>query len=291
MPGNPFEHPGEWLRGSLHTHTTQSDGAVSPEENLAWHAGHGYDFVGITDHDRVTMAEAPEGLVLLPGAELSLRSDADCGSFHLVSVGLPPDFDPPMPGSTGHQEGIDLVRSVGALCFVAHPHWSEMSTRALEGLSGFLGVEVFNHGCDRENRSGLAETYWDRLLLEGKRVYGFATDDSHWRIPDHGGGWIVARSEERTPEGVLSAIHDGRFYASSGPSIEDIRLDGNRLYVRCSPVRSIYWMEGARGWSAHADEGQFLTEAEFEINPRRYFRVTVADVHGRCAWSNPFFVE
>ena len=51
---NPFTTPGVWLKGNLHTHATQSDGALSPGETIRWHERFGYDFVAITDHDRVT---------------------------------------------------------------------------------------------------------------------------------------------------------------------------------------------------------------------------------------------
>jgi hypothetical protein len=55
MPSVPsFDLPGKWFKGNLHTHTTQSDGKLTPAENLQWHAELGYDFVGITDHNRVT---------------------------------------------------------------------------------------------------------------------------------------------------------------------------------------------------------------------------------------------
>ena len=50
----PFDLPGKWFKGNLHTHTTQSDGKLTPAENMQWHAELGYDFVGITDHNRVT---------------------------------------------------------------------------------------------------------------------------------------------------------------------------------------------------------------------------------------------
>ncbi|MBI4769252.1 MAG: PHP domain-containing protein [Chloroflexi bacterium] len=88
-PGNPFAAPGQWYRGNLHTHTTESDGARAPEAALAWYAAHGYDFVSITNHDRITRAAVPDGsLLTLPGAELSLGRIRQGASLHCVAVGL-----------------------------------------------------------------------------------------------------------------------------------------------------------------------------------------------------------
>jgi hypothetical protein len=291
MP-NPFITPGHWLKGNLHTHTTQSDGALSPAENVRWHEAQGYDFVSITDHNQLTNPEQfcdPQLLVLL-GTELSLGATSGGGPFHLVTFGLPADFPVPRPNSLTPQAGIDLAGSSGAACFVAHPHWSVMTMEDLAGLTGYAGVEVYNTGCDWENRTGLAEPYWDDVLRRGQQVWGFATDDSHWREPDHGGGWIMVKAAERSASAVLDAIKAGQFYATSGPTIESLVVEGQVLRVRCSPAQAIYWTEGIRGWSFHAQDGELLTEAEFELKARQYFRVQVVDSAGRWAWSNPFFV-
>ncbi len=59
MP-NPFAQPGEWLRGNLHTHTTRSDGLLSPQATVDEYARRGYDFLSLTDHSVVTPLEASE---------------------------------------------------------------------------------------------------------------------------------------------------------------------------------------------------------------------------------------
>jgi len=42
--------PGRFWRGNLHTHSTNSDGNLSPAETVAWYRDSGYDFVAMTDH-------------------------------------------------------------------------------------------------------------------------------------------------------------------------------------------------------------------------------------------------
>ncbi len=171
---NPFVTAGQWFKGNLHTHTTESDGACSPAENIRWHEQHGYDFVSITDHNRITdPAQFCDSRILtLLGTELSLGVTKGGGPSHLVACGLPADFQAPPPDSLTPQEGIDLVSSHGAASLVAHPHWSGMTMEELGELTGYAGIEVYNTGCDRENRTGLAEPYWDDLLRRGRPVWG-----------------------------------------------------------------------------------------------------------------------
>jgi hypothetical protein len=64
------------LKGALHTHTTCSDGVLSPEELLRAYRELGIDFVALTDHDFLlkpdAYAEIPdvfEGMIVFKGVE------------------------------------------------------------------------------------------------------------------------------------------------------------------------------------------------------------------------------
>ena len=54
---NPFAAEGNWYRGNLHLHTSNSDGRLSPEAAVRLYQEHGYDFVAITDHNKLTLLE------------------------------------------------------------------------------------------------------------------------------------------------------------------------------------------------------------------------------------------
>ena len=51
---NPFSIKGNWYKGNLHTHTTNSDGELSPEDVISSYRKKGYDFLVITDHNKLT---------------------------------------------------------------------------------------------------------------------------------------------------------------------------------------------------------------------------------------------
>jgi len=95
---DPFQLPGRWYRGNLHTHTTNSDGALSPAQVAAWYCGHGYHFVALTDHERVTdvstavcAAGTDTGgthFVVVPGAETSVGPSRQGSPVHVVAIGV-----------------------------------------------------------------------------------------------------------------------------------------------------------------------------------------------------------
>lgn len=85
-----------------------------------------------------------------------------------------------------------------------------------------------------ELRPGL-ELFWDiantlRIdRLASPPLFGLGTDDSHnyhgVKGATPGRGWIVVRSDKLETESLLTAIHRGDFYASSGVVLRDVRFD------------------------------------------------------------------
>jgi len=67
------------LKGALHTHTTCSDGQLSPPELVALYRDLGFQFVAITDHDHLLRPDYWESLpkgdaefLVFPGVELTV---------------------------------------------------------------------------------------------------------------------------------------------------------------------------------------------------------------------------
>src|SRR5207302_1266191 len=79
----------------------------------------------------------------------------------------------------------------------------------------------------------------DQMLVAGRRLTAVATDDSHFKVADYRGGWVQVRAESREPDALLAALKAGHFYSSSGPELRDVRVEGGRIRVACSPVRAI----------------------------------------------------
>ena len=291
-----FPEQGLWLKGNLHSHTTVSDGVLTPQEACAGYAEHGYDFLSMTDHNVfVPHNEGPcEKLLLLTGVEHDLEYGSD-KCTHIVGIGAADQIH------TGYkcrkytsdeltdQQYIDMMRKDGQFVTLAHPVWSRMEPEEVAALHGFHAIEVYNNGTENLCHAGHAEIYWDMLLRRGTRVFATASDDTH-EICDLYGGWICVKAAEKTRKAVMDALFKGMFYASSGPVIYDFGTDGDEVYITCSPCREIHMVSyPSRGKSTFA-LGQ--TEASFKLTGReKYVRLECIDRDGRAAWTNPIFFD
>lgn len=289
-----FRAAGNWYRGNLHAHSTASDGQVPPAGVAQWYRKQGYDFLALTDHCTITEAAFPDGLLAIPGVELNTQvvRAGRTGLYHVLGLGVSPVCRCDV--SESPQELIDAVRSAGGLAVIAHPHWSgNVIDAEFLGLEGYAGIECFNYACEVENHKGFGTGYWDELLLHGKRVWGLATDDSHWQTDDSCGGWLMVKAPQLTAGAVLAAIAAGCFYSSSGPAIYDVQLAGNQITVRCSPARAVHFVgDGPWGRSVWAREDKWIAEATYTLSGReRFIRIEVVDPQHRPAWTNPVFLH
>ena len=300
-----FTAPGRFWRGNLHTHSTRSDGILSPEEVCRRYRAEGYDFLALTDHfigdygypivDTVPFRTA--GFTTILGAELHSGAMANGELWHILAVGLPADFAPsdspsfhPKPGQETGPEIAARAVAAGAFVAVAHPQWSGLTLADARSITAAHAVEIYNHGCangcDRPDGFAIA----DLLLTEGRKLSLIATDDAHFYEPDHFGGWVMVKSEANTPEALLAALKAGAFYSSQGPELRDVRLEGDHVVIESSSVVSAIAM--GHGTGAKAVHGNSMTRAEVpldRLNGSPWVRVAVIDAAGKRAWSNPIW--
>ena len=284
---NPFSSPGNWYKGNLHTHTTNSDGEHLPEVTAELYRAEGYDFLSITDHSFVTELASPsEDLLLLLGTELDGDVSEIGETFHVVGFGLTRGGEVPRSPKVG--EAITWVLEHGGEAVLAHPYWSGLTYRDLLRWEGHLGIEVFNMVCEGMIAKGHSSVHWDDLLSRGKLLWGLAVDDCH-RAIGLGYAAVMVKAAELTRDAIMEAMRTGGFYSTTGPTIEDVVLDGDQIHVRTSPVKQINFMSQSwLGQHHRAPEGETITEATF--TPRgeeRYVRLEVCDADGWRAWTNP----
>ncbi len=293
MP-NPFSGDGDWYKGNLHTHTTVSDGELSPQETIRTYAEGDYDFLALTDHDAVVdyYGLDPHGMTLITGCELAAgRGELD-QTLHVVALGL--DATPQLPDSYNFAELVAAIAAQCQLCFLGHPFWSLIEASEIVDLQGHVGIEVYNATCQHGCARGPSEMVWDILLAHQKRLWGFAVDDAH-RSEDYCQGWVWVRSAEDSVAAILEALKEGHFYASAGPRIYDLGVEAEEVWVRCSPCRQIAVVEATPGGGFST--GRLAAQPPFEEAhlPRQFpdhpFRVEVLDDQGCKAWTNPFFSE
>jgi len=93
----------------LHSHSTASDGRLTPSELVALAASRRLSALALTDHDTVSgLSEASEacqarGIRFVPGIELEV--EAESGEFHLLGLGL-------NQWTTGWVAGLDELQNL-----------------------------------------------------------------------------------------------------------------------------------------------------------------------------------
>jgi hypothetical protein len=201
-----------YLKGSTHVHTAYSGDSHTPiDEVVGWYVAHGYDFIVVTDHNRVTQYTGAAPLVVLRGIELThnparcepppLEVDGKCrihvngidltaAAAEAEAAGRPPALEWKNGASAlrvdMYQAAFDKTRELGGIIQVNHPtwHWGVDGALLAElARRGAVLVEVANTGFPSwsagNEKHASAETVWDDALGRGARIWAVASDDAH----------------------------------------------------------------------------------------------------------------
>lgn len=148
-----MQSPLSGLHYDLHSHSTASDGTLSPTELVQRAHAQGVDVLALTDHDVTAgLSEAAEaarklGLQLVPGVEISITWNGV--TFHIVGLNIDPEH-------VGLQAGLADLRATRT------SRGAEIARRlAKHGIEGALqGAQAFASG------QILSRTHFARFLVE-----------------------------------------------------------------------------------------------------------------------------
>jgi len=295
----PFSTSGAFLKGNIHTHSNRSDGALPPEEVARRYRAAGYDFLSLTDHFLPAFdfpltdisALRTEDFTPLLGAELHAPRTEMSDLWHLVAVGLPADF----AATAAEEDGPALARrafEAGAFVGIAHPAWYQLTFEdALSLVDHAHSVEIYNHGCHVMHDKGDGAYMLDGLADKGHRLLTYACDDAHFKTPDFGGGWIELKSEDRSPEAILTALKAGQFYSTQGPKIHMVAREGDGLLVECTPASGILVIGRGYQYGYHFEQGVSRAVIPLDgLEGSPWLRVIVTGTDGKRAWTNPYWL-
>ncbi len=320
--------PLPWLKGQTHVHTDRShDGHTPPQRVLSYYAARGYDFVALTDHNRVTVLDAPKGLLLLPGVELTQNSKS-CDPkppegyrclIHTTALFVDPTrvrvgdkrivFPFVDQRRAAYSAQMQMAEGWGAITVLNHPlfHFAanEKMVHALSS-SGLRFIELINAGLDQQHPRGRAaaedraEALWDAALTRGARVFALATDDSH-HFDDEADrkrlgkfaytgdrAWIHVRAKKELAD-IRRALLAGDFYASTGVRLEDVTRTRSEMTVRVSAPQSCSIRFIGAGGKELARKA--CPSASFALGAEPYVRATVVAPDGSKAWLQPVFAR
>lgn len=283
---SPYENaPSKQFKGNLHTHTTNSDGPLTPQETITAYAHRGYDFLMISDHDFITDVAAYDncGMTLFPGNEITDRG------MHMLHVNAKAKIEP----YPDRQRVIDAVNILpDSFIILNHPNWGERFVHStqeeIEALNGFVGIEIYNGVSLRVEGSALATERWDMLLSKGRRVWGFGNDDGH-SPKDFGVAWNMVFAEKCETVQLEESMRKGHFYVSTGVRLDAIHADTKSIHITSADTEC---------FRVYHDHGQMLASVEGselhyelpECSTLTYLRVECHGRGARMAWTQPFLV-
>lgn len=310
-----------WYKGNTHTHTTMSDGDSTPGLVARWYRNHGYDFLFITDHNKLTdvtdiqkeidaenAADKSKKFLLIPGEEVSNNLTKEQRKLAIHTAGLDTKT------TVGKQEGktvrellqksIDGIIKAGGMPSVNHPNflWS-LTTDDLYSLKHLKHFEIFNGHPLTNNKGGggvpSTEEMWDDLLTRGKKYWGVAVDDAHHfqqfrkDLSNPGRGWVVVKAAELTPAGIMHGLRNGDFYASNGVVLDDVwTTPGKGIALAPANLRDYKYRTefiGKGGKVLKVDESM---TPSYELQPGdMYVRARVTASTGDQAWTQPVYLE
>lgn len=297
----PFSNPGRFYKGNLHMHSSHSDGALSVADVCEKYRSAGYDFVSVTDHalERfgfpVTDSSScrGNGFTTIIGAELHAGASEFGHMWHILANGLPLDFDP--RGFTSGQELARSARDSGAFVTVAHPAWYILSEEDVASYAGIAHAIEIGNGVAGALHDRYDSLYIAELMFHRGHAFNIiAADDYHGApyLRESELGWVWVKAENNEPEALVSALKEGAYYSSSGPMINDVRIiSGKTIYVSCDPADLI--VVSGTGYQTSSTTEIGTTEVELDISKidSPYLRLTVRDLSGRRAWTNPIWLQ
>lgn len=302
----------KFYKANLHSHSSVSDGTLSPSELKAAYKNHGYSILAITDHFKFVnhTSLSDDDFLIINGCELASVESGDYEfrfkkCCHLNLFSKTPEktdlFDYSIDYSVESiNELIKKANSNGFLVCCNHPTWSMEDEDRLNQYRGLFGIEVFNtlsyvDGVDEYNPHE-----FDNLLRNGNIIYPIAADDCHNNLPDNHpfcdmfGGFVMIASSDLSYRSVISALENGDFYASTGPEIYELWIEDGIAGIKCSDAKEIKLITGTRRTYRSAvlpQSDEFISEAQFPVeSDNKYFRFVVTDKNGRQALTRAYFI-
>lgn len=311
-----LSNEGNFYKANLHSHTTFSDGTLTPEQAKEVYKKEGYSIIAFTDH-RIYKNHSylnDEKFLAIAAYEIDINEEGKqwptTKTYHINLYDTNPNENielkekTPLPEQDyGNFEKLNkyikYMKDLGFIACYNHPFWSLQDYDDMKGLKGFWGMEIYNYGCEHDGLYGYNPQSYDEMLRLGNKLYCVSTDDNHNREPfdsplcDSFGGFTMIKAESLTYENIINSLLNGNFYSSMGPEIKELYIENNTLYIKTSPVEKIFViMKGRDCYKKLAKKGETITDASFKLNGNEGFiRLSIRDEKGLYASSNAYFLE
>ncbi|MEO6598622.1 MAG: CehA/McbA family metallohydrolase [Polyangiaceae bacterium] len=289
-------------KGNIHTHTTLSDGGSSPEQTIAWYRSHGYQFLALTDHNKLSSpahyaSQEGPGFVLISGEEVTMtgkgrqvhvnalctKSRIPGGNFASAAAAL--------------SNGIGLVRAQGGVALVNHPNfdWALSAMDVIDARDAALleiasGHPYVHSAGDATHPSH--EGLWDIALTAGADYMGVGVDDEHHIDVSSdppatpGRAWISTFGEATEEGAICNALALGHLYASTGIELRRIVVRDRTYGVEpIQPFATVVFI-GQGGRELARESPRHSALATYTVRGDEvYVRARIELPDGKRAWT------
>ena len=326
-----FPQADHFYKANLHTHSTISDGKLTPKEVKEAYKSLGYQILCLTDHDIIvdhSDMNEPDFL-MLTGIEIKVNAPGwswtNGKTYHMNLISKNPGnlWSPSkiyrkFPDSAAYEDKmqcenmalehnpesinamIEKATETGFLVMYNHPTWSCQTYPDYAGLKGLWGMELRNTECCMIGHNENNFRVFKDILNNGTRVFPLGTDDMH-SPRALGKSWIMVGAKDLNYASVIEALEKGDFYMSCGPEITDLYMEGNVLKVTCSDAQRINLESHGRMAKVVIADDVPLREAKFDLetffsqvnpdDPNVYVYVTVTASDGSYATTRAFYLN
>ncbi|MEW9050221.1 MAG: CehA/McbA family metallohydrolase [Neobacillus sp.] len=226
-----YNSESRWYKGDFHTHTTESDGKMTPAAGMSQAKTMELDFFVATDHNIIPTKWISEQVMVIPGIEITSSKG------HFNALGLtkwvnwrPTTRDGGMETEVGMNRVIREVKEVGAVVSINHPmlkpwEWQFHETK----LAEIDVIEIWNDPTYKDNPIATEQALhlWNVLWNDGHRIFGIGGSDSHLLPTEsyqEGGAPSVIGDpatyiycEGLSANSLLKGVLKGHAYVSRGP--------------------------------------------------------------------------
>ena len=236
-----FNSETRWYKGDFHTHTTESDGKMTPFYGMAQARKMNLDFFVATDHNILPTKWLEDEIMVIPGVEITSSK----GHFNALGLTKWIDWRPSCAdGGMETEEGMNRiireVKTADAIVSINHPmlkpwEWQYRTTL----LADIDVIEIWNDPTYKDNPEATEQALllWNTLWNDGYRMYGIGGSDSHLLPTESyeedgppsviGDPATFVYCEGLTASSLLNGVRRGRAYVSRGPEfIINIFVDG-----------------------------------------------------------------
>ena len=264
MPNSTIDENGAMLFiADLHTHSTFSDGLLTPTELVARADRNGATLLALTDHDTVSgvpearLAAQTAGLRLISGVEISVSWENE--TVHVVGLNVDPEDSRLLSGLADIRAGRDgrAVRMGEALAEAGFPGMLEAAMR-FAGNPTLVSRSHFARALVAQGAAPDVHSVFRHYLVPGKPGYVA----HQWAELEQALDWIHGAG------GVAVIAHPGRYWRLSSTALA-------RLFEQFARL-------GGRGVEVVSSSHDPSSEARFARVARQYgfLASTASDFHG-----------